>query len=386
MLNFATASAEPGANVSEASLDPFTATEIAALFAPLKEARGAVLAVSGGPDSVALMLLAAAWAGHGTPKLAVATVDHGLRPASRDEADAVALWAQSLDLPHRILTWEGAKPKTRIQERAREARYDLLFRHAREIGADHVLTAHHADDQAETILFRLLRGSGVAGLAGMPVAARHGEIVHLRPLLAYPKKRLVELCEARGQAYFRDPSNEDLSFARTRLRRILRTLAEEGLDNESLLRLGRRAARAELALSACTRIVRGALQPVHTNGVFSAPIGHLRDAPEEILLRLIAAEMEARGSKPLRFDRLESLTAALRAALQTGASWRGTLGGMTLVLDGRGLLTIAVERPRRRGRGAQAALKKRALPQSVTSKVGGGTDKLPWQATLPRLD
>ncbi len=367
-------------------MDPFTAAEIAALFAPLKEAHGALLAVSGGPDSVALMLLAAAWAGQGTPKLAVATVDHGLRSGSRREAEAVALWAQSLGLPHHILTWDGEKPKTRIQERAREARYELLFCHAREIGADHVLTAHHADDQAETILFRLLRGSGVAGLAGMPVAARHGEIVHLRPLLAYPKAALVKLCETRGQAYFRDPSNDDLSFARTRLRRILHALAEEGLDSEALLRLGRRAARAERALSACTRIVQGTLQPLHTNGVFSAPICHLRDAPEEILLRLVAAETEACGGKPLRLDRLESLTCALRTALQSGASWRGTLGGMTLVLDAHGLLTIASERPRRRGRGTQADLKRQALPQSVSSRPGGGTDMFPWQATLPRLD
>ena len=227
----AASSAQPSASFSAASTQPFTATEIETLFAPLSAARGVLLAVSGGPDSVALMLLAAAWARPGTPKLAVATVDHGLREGSRGEAEAVAAWAQSLGLPHQILSWDGEKPKTRIQERARAARYDLLFRHARALGADHVLTAHHADDQAETILFRLLRGSGVAGLAGMPVAARHGEIVHLRPLLAYPKAALVELCEARGQAYFRDPSNEDLGFARTRLRRLLRLLAEEELDS-----------------------------------------------------------------------------------------------------------------------------------------------------------
>jgi tRNA(Ile)-lysidine synthase len=367
-------------------MDPLITAEIAALFAPLRAARAALLAVSGGPDSVALMLLAAEWAGQGTPKLAVATIDHGLRPGSRGEAEAVAAWAQSLGLPHHILTWDGEKPKTRIQERAREARYELLFRHAHEIGADYVLTAHHADDQAETILFRLLRGSGVAGLAGMPVAARHGEIVHLRPLLAYPKAALIKLCKARGQVFFCDPSNDDLSFARTRLRRLLPVLAEEGLDSEALLRLGRRAARAEFALSACTDLMRGSLHPAHTKGVFSVPICHLRDAPDEILLRLIAAEMEVLGSKPLRLDRLESLTRALGAALQAGTSWRGTLGGMTLELDGHGLLTIASERPRRRGCGARAALENRALPQSASSKASGVVDMFPWQATLPRLD
>ncbi len=368
----AASSAQPSASFSAASTQPFTATEIETLFAPLSAARGVLLAVSGGPDSVALMLLAAAWARPGTPKLAVATVDHGLREGSRGEAEAVAAWAQSLGLPHQILSWDGEKPKTRIQERARAARYDLLFRHARALGADHVLTAHHADDQAETILFRLLRGSGVAGLAGMPVAARHGEIVHLRPLLAYPKAALVELCEARGQAYFRDPSNEDLGFARTRLRRLLRLLAEEELDSAALLRLGRRAARAELALSACTKIALGSLHATHTNGVFSAPIGHLRDAPEEILLRLIAAEMEALGGKALRLDRLESLTAGLRAALQAGASWRSTLGGMILALNERGLFTIRNEKPRRRGHGMQAASQNRGV--SRASLLEGGRE------------
>jgi tRNA(Ile)-lysidine synthase len=350
---------------AEESLPSFGTAELRTLFAPLAEARGALLAVSGGPDSVALMLLAAAWAEQTTltPKLAVATVDHGLRANSRGEAEAVAAWAESLKLPHHILVWQGAKPKTRIQERAREARYELLFAHAREIGADYVLTAHHADDQAETILFRLLRGSGLSGLAGMSVAVRHGEIVHFRPLLGYSKETLVGLCQARRHPFFCDPSNEDLSFARTRLRRLLRLLAQEGLDSAALLRLGRRAARADLALAAATKMARASLQREDGHGFSSAQIGHLRAAPEEILLRLVAAETEALGSTSLRLDRLESLIAALRAALQTGTSWRGTLGGMTLALDARGFLTIRNEGPRRRGRGAQARSEVPAVPQ-----------------------
>ena len=346
-----------------ASMQPFTASELAALFAPLEKARGALLAVSGGPDSVALMLLAATWAAQAKskPNLAVATVDHGLRPDSRGEAETVAAWAQSLGFAHHILTWDGEKPKTRIQERAREARYDLLFQHARDIGADHILTAHHADDQAETVLFRLLRGSGVAGLAGMPVAARRGDTVHLRPLLAYPKEALVKLCEARGQVFFRDPSNENLRFARTRLRRLLALLAKEELDVAALLRLGRRAARADRALAACTRIVRGSLHPTSTDGVFSAQIGHLRDVPEEIMLRLIGAEIEAVGGKALRLERLESMTKALSGALQAGKPWHGTLGGMMLALDERGIFTIRNERPRRRGRDRQPALEDRTV-------------------------
>ena len=147
-------------------------------FAPLA-GRWALLAVSGGPDSLALMRLAARWLVEGQAGGAashVATVDHGLRPDRGQEAEAVAGWAEAVGLPHSILTWQGAKPRSRIQERARTVRYALLGAHARELGADYLLTAHHADDQAETILFRLLRGSGLAGLAGMSSEIMLGNI------------------------------------------------------------------------------------------------------------------------------------------------------------------------------------------------------------------
>ena len=145
-----------------------SAADIEALFAPLGRARTLLIAVSGGPDSTALLLMAAEWARRrGRTRIEAATVDHGLRPESAEEAKAVAALCARLGVAHRILQWKGAKPASRLQERAREARYRLLVDHAKAIGADALLTAHHADDQAETVLFRLLRGSGVAGLRGM---------------------------------------------------------------------------------------------------------------------------------------------------------------------------------------------------------------------------
>ena len=192
-------------------MEKISTAKLAALFAPLA-GRRALLAVSGGPDSLALMRLAARWLVEGQAagaSLYVATVDHGLRPGSREEAEAVAGWAEAVGLPHSILTWQGAKPRSRIQERARTVRYALLGAHARELGADYLLTAHHADDQAETILFRLLRGSGLAGLAGMSSEIMLGNIRLYRPLLTYSKKMLINYCEAFDQPYFRDPSNEN---------------------------------------------------------------------------------------------------------------------------------------------------------------------------------
>ena len=177
-----------------------------------------------------MMLLAAEWAGGRTapPPLYVATVDHGLREDLRGEAEMVARWAAALSLPHALLVWD-ASSQIRIQERAREARYELLFEYAARIGADHVMTAHHADDQAETILFRLLRGTGVSGLSGMARSSERSGLVLARPLLAVAKADLAALCELRAHPFFDDPSNNDPACARTWMRRLGGLLADEGL-------------------------------------------------------------------------------------------------------------------------------------------------------------
>ncbi len=333
--------------------------ELTRLFAPLA-GRRALLAVSGGPDSVALMRLAALWleqgGADGGAQIFVATVDHGLRAESRAEAEAVGRWASALGLPHEILLWQGAKPQSRIQERARAARYALLRAHARSLGADYLLTAHHADDQAETILFRLLRGSGIAGLAGMQSETKQAGIMLYRPLLNISKKALVAYCEACAQPYIRDPSNENSAFARTRLRALLPLLEEAGLDAAGWARLGRRARRAEQALAAQAEQAGTKLEKIPVNDGFHIAAASLRHLPAEILLRVIAAEIAALGSgRPPRLERLESLAQDLYAALRTGAHWHRTLGGVGFSLRADGLLTLQREKPRRRGRESAAA-------------------------------
>ncbi|HYP57109.1 MAG TPA: tRNA lysidine(34) synthetase TilS [Beijerinckia sp.] len=332
---------------------PRAAENLRASFQPLEGATGVLLAVSGGPDSIALMLLAADWARQlaTPPPLWVATVDHGLRPQSRPEAELVASFAARLGLPHQILAWEGEKPKTRIQERARLARYDLLTQHAAEIGASHLVTAHHADDQAETILFRLLRGSGLTGLAGMEVAAKRGAITHCRPLLACTKADLIAVCTAKGHAFIEDPSNSNPAYARARLRDLSGFFGAQGLDRDALLRLGRRAQRAEAALTARTEVVRGLLAATRSDGLFAADIGPLRTEPEEIVLRILDCEIRALAAsdRPLRLERLESLTAKLHLALREKVPFSATLGGAALHLDAKLRLTICREERRRRG-------------------------------------
>ncbi len=330
----------------------FSAGDIAALFSPWEAARGIVLAVSGGPDSVALMLLAAEWVRGcpAPPPLYVATVDHGLRKDSRGEAEMVARWAAGLSLPHAILVWEGARPKSGIQEHARDARYELLFKYAAEIGADHVMTAHHADDQAETILFRLLCGSGVSGLSGMASSSQRHGLILARPLLAHAKADLAAFCESKAHPFFDDPSNSDPVYAKTRIRRLGSLLADEGFGCDALLRLGRRAARAEAALAVRVCAVRAGLGARREEGGFCADISALAEEPDEILLRFLAGELKLiNGGKPLRLERLEALALRFGQALRAGMACTATLGGAALRLQSNRVLIIVREGARRRG-------------------------------------
>lgn len=301
-------------------------------LAPLAQAGSLLLAVSGGPDSIALMLLAARWSLRARREIAVATVDHGLRPEARDEALLVGEWARAQGFAHHTLTWTGVKPKTRIQERARAARYELLAQCAHAIGAATIVTAHHADDQAETILFRLTRGSGVAGLAGMATVSQLGDLRLMRPLLALRKGELEAYCVASNHPFVRDPSNENPAFARTRLRRLGALLEENGLDTQALLRLGARAARAEAALVWSAARVAASLPAERDAESFCAEAEALRALPRDILQRILAKEIARIGAPP-RMERLERVVAKLLLALAARARSNATLGGTSIALD-----------------------------------------------------
>ncbi|HZF46065.1 MAG TPA: tRNA lysidine(34) synthetase TilS, partial [Sphingomonadaceae bacterium] len=178
------------------------------------------LAVSGGPDSLALLLLAR---GALPDQIEVATVEHGLRPESAREAGMVAELCSAYSIPHRILTVKVARGN--VQDKARAARYAALARWMGDRGLGALATAHHADDQAETLLMRLNRGSGVAGLAG--VRARGvvpgTELLLLRPLLGWRRTELAGIVERWGLEPALDPSNEDPKYDRVRIREALRS-------------------------------------------------------------------------------------------------------------------------------------------------------------------
>lgn len=196
---------------------------------PLPPGEVAAIAVSGGADSFAL--LHRAWkAGH--PIVAL-TVDHGLREGSPAEAQAVRTWCSERNIPHETLVWQGEKPKTGVQAMAREARYRLLIEACYRLRVEHLLTAHNADDQAETVFMRLRRGAG-RGLAGMRpqrmVAAGPGEPITLyRPLLHMRRATLRAYAEGHALPFTDDPSNEDETYERVRVRALLAALEQQDL-------------------------------------------------------------------------------------------------------------------------------------------------------------
>src|SRR5450755_527498 len=344
---------------------PISAQHAKRLFADWKAAPAIVLAVSGGPDSVALMWLAARWRrtlARG-PRLVAVTVDHGLRAEAKAEARAVKLLARSLELPHRTMRWTGAKPKTGLPAAARAARYHLLAQAARASGATHVFTAHTRDDQAETLLMRMLRGSGIAGLAAMARQSERDGVLLARPLLHVAKSQLVATLEKARIGFADDPTNRDLNFTRPRIRAVMPALAAEGGDARNLARLASRLARANAAVEV---LVDGAerylalryreAQPRSDSKAFH---GRAYDAkafatmPEEIRLRLLKRAIDRFGHEgPAELGKVEALLAALdRACAGKAGGRRPTLkqtraGALISLTSGR--ISIGPAPPRRR--------------------------------------
>lgn len=328
--------------------------ELSALFRGLDDLPGLVIAVSGGPDSTALLLLAARWAKRlkKPPRLLAVTIDHGLRTEAKAEAAAVKRLARQFNVPHRTLRWRGAKPASGLQEAARTARYGLLAQAAARAGFAHVLTAHTLDDQAETVLFRLARGSGLAGLAGMapvsllPGVERDDRIFLVRPLLGLPKSRLIATLRAARLAFSEDPSNSDPRFTRSRLRGVMPALASEGLDAHGLSRLAARMRRAESALEFAVAAAHTALAPPPwpNRGPIVFERTRFADLPAEVALRLLGRAISHAGDEgPVELGKLEVLYEALR---QMPGRLRRTLAGALVTLDAD-RLTVQRAPPRR---------------------------------------
>ncbi len=308
-----------------------------ALFETLTFHSHVALAVSGGSDSIALMWLAARWAATQPhpPRLTVLTVDHGLRAEAAAEARQVAAWAQALGLEARILTWTGARPASGLQAKARAMRYGLMRDWCLAFGSSLLVTAHTREDQAETFLMRLARGSGIRGLSAMR-AGETDTVMLERPLLETRRADLRATLKAAGQDWIEDPSNQDDRFERVRLRQALPMLAGLGLTPEAVTRS---AARLERALAAIDGLCRDFLSrhvEIRPEGFALVDLQAFHKLDEEVAIQLLERLLGrlGGGDEPPRLIAVE----ALHHWLRRGGTEARTLAGCRLAQRKRHLL------------------------------------------------
>lgn len=304
------------------------AAEFARCLSPLlagDKPKAVAIAVSGGADSMALALLTADWARKRHISVLPLIVDHRLRAESTKEARHVAELLRRAGLTPQILTWTAkAKPAanrqaSNIQGRARDARYALLAEACTKAGIRHLLLAHHRDDQAETLLLRALRGSGVDGLAAMAPRSMREGLILLRPLLDLPKARLVATLKKRKQDWVEDPGNASLSFQRVRVRAALDLLARNDASARAelvqhLAQTARNFARTRALLDAAAYdLLHEAVQLTPAGCAWLDP-RPLVAAEDELALRALVKLLGAIGGIPVppRLDGLQRLLAALR--------------------------------------------------------------------------
>lgn len=311
-----------------------------ARLGPFEAAPKLAVAVSGGADSLALTLLARDWVAERGGSLLALTVDHGLRAESAAEAREVGRILAPLGIAHRVLTWDGPRPETNLQAFARELRYRLLLEQLSRRGILHLLLAHHLEDQAETLLLRLGRGSGLAGLAAMAGCRPLPQARLLRPLLSQPKARLEATLRARGLDWIEDPSNRDPAHARVRLRRLMPALAEEGLTAERLAAAAGHLGRARAALEAAAAALLAEAARTDPGGFVELETRPLLEAEPEVGLRAFAQALVTVGGgrHTPRWERLQGLFRRIGAPGFRGA----TLAGCR-ILEKAGRLLIARE-------------------------------------------
>ena len=299
-------------SANAACIDGDTFAGLMARFEPFESRPVLGVAVSGGRDSLALMLLAHDWVAiHGGRAVAL-IVDHGLRSGSDHEAAVTRDLLGGFGIEASVLRWSGPKPQSGLQAAARAARYRLLYRECRQRGILHLLLAHHADDQAEPVAMRAAHLSGPDGLAGMAALVERPEVRMLRPFLAVPRARLTATLQARGVRWFDDPSNVDLRFERARLRAALptATVAPAGAYHD------RAAGERRLARAAVETLEFDQPGKVALDRTAFCRLG--ADLQERLLSRVVLA-VGGRDHPPRR-DRVGRAVGRLAASVTRGRS------------------------------------------------------------------
>jgi tRNA(Ile)-lysidine synthase len=269
------------------------------------------VAVSGGADSMALLY----WMRDAGARIVALTVDHNLRPESKDEAECVAAFCKKIGVRHHILKWGGTKRRAGIEAAAREARYGLLLDYCKKNGVGVLATAHHADDQIETFLMNLSRGSGIYGLAGMRERTERDGVIIFRPLLNVPRAELRRFCDENGVKYFNDKMNDMDEFARVKIRKNRACLAERlGISDSRLLLAIENLGRARDCFEAGARRLVAEIRDIglKSDGEsldFGAAI--LLNEPDELRFRALSAILG--GNYPIRLNDVKNAFAKLDA-------------------------------------------------------------------------
>ena len=323
-----------------------TADEIEELFGALRWTEKLGLAVRGGPDSLALMLLAAQWAsGPDRPQLYVYTVDHALRPEAAAEAAMVVREAEALGLTARALRWDGDKPASGVQAAARTARYRLMAEAMEQDGVEILATAHHLADQAETVLMRLAHGSGIDGLRGMDQLSFVEGCEVARPLLGVRPEVLREVVSDAGLAAASDPSNADENYERVRWRLMLPALEALGLTIERLGTFARRMDEASLLIHSEAEAAYPKIVTPLTDASTELNAGRFASQNPAVATAILGSVLE-RVSGDRRAPPLGALELLARR-LQQPESLKGiTLHGCLVSSDGEAIL-VRKEAPRR---------------------------------------
>ena len=331
---------------SAAAIDAAAFDALMAPLGPFEPAPRIAVAVSGGPDSLALCLLADRWARARGGRAFGLTVDHGLRPESGTEAAQVRRWLAARGITHRTLHWPGARPVTGLQEQARAARLALLTGWCRRACVLHLLLGHQREDQAETALQRLTRGSGIDGLAAMaPVRLAlepaGGGVRLLRPLLPVSRAALIATLARWHQPWIDDPTNRDTRHARPRLAAALARLGAEGLSVSRLAKAAARAAEDRAALDQlCTDLLAACTRPSPA-GFVILDLSVLRRAPHALAMRAMGCVVTtvSGSAYPPRQERLERLVHRLLGDDVKAA----TLGGCRVVPQRDGRVVVCRE-------------------------------------------
>ncbi len=329
--------------MSECDLEAVSGDEFAALMTqlgPFESCPVIAVAVSGGADSMAAAVLTDEWARNRGGYAVGVIVDHGLRQESAEEASLVAQRLTALGIENCTLEWRGDKPEANVQAAARKARYDLLSQFCAREAILHLVLGHHQEDQAETFLMRLSRGSGLYGLASMAALQEMPDHRILRPVLTLSKSRLLSTLKTRGVDWVEDPSNRNSKYTRTRVRNLLPTLTGEGLSSLRIAETAQRLGLARSGTEAAVSAVLARTASVHPAGVAFLDPAQLPRLPRDVALRCLTRVLTTVSGSEYG-PRLESL-GSLYEKILNGLSAGVTLSGCRLI-PWRGRLVVCRE-------------------------------------------